>query len=93
MIGGDIATSTAKHSADYDTSIVIKDEANVFEQTESLNDALTGFYEKTKISPAVITVPFEEWIDDSSLENYAFGRYLTEFDTSVRNEEMTKIIG
>ncbi|HAJ96221.1 MAG TPA: hypothetical protein DCO72_00560 [Ruminococcus sp.] len=78
MMGGDIAKSTAK----YDMSIVIKDEANVFEQTESLNDALTGFYEKTKISPAVITVPFEEWIDDSSLENYAFGRYLNEFDTS-----------
>lgn len=76
MIGGDISASTAK----YDTSIMIKDEQNVFEQTESLNDALTGFYAKTEIVPAVITVPFEEWMDDGSLEDYAYDRYLSEFN-------------
>ncbi len=79
MIGADIATSTAKHSADYDTSIIIKDEANVFEQTAPLYDALTGFYEKTEIPPAVITVPFEDWTINGSLEDYAYDRYLSEF--------------
>ena len=76
MIGGDVTISTAK----YDTSIIIKDEANVFEQTESLNDALTGFYEKTEIPPAVITVSPEVWKDNGSLEDYAYDRYLSEFD-------------
>ena len=63
----------------YDTSIVIKDEVNVLEQTESLNDALNGFCKKTKITPAVISVTVEDWMDYETLEDYAYDRYLSEF--------------
>lgn len=71
-----------------DTSIIIKDEANILEEEAELRASLEAFYEKTKITPAVITINNKTWMNHyDNLEDYAYDRYLAEF-----NDEMHWLI-
>ena len=65
----------------YDRNILIDDKLNVLENSSRLNDAMQAFSEKTKITPAVITLYNEEWqrFGVSSLEEYAYSQYLMRF--------------
>ena len=68
---------------DYDTSIVIRDEADVLSGAEEirLRHSLLDFYEETGITPAVFTVNNEDWEDDySNLEKYAYDLYVDAFE-------------
>ena len=71
----------------HDTAIVIKDEINVL-KSDALDPVLEPFLKKTNVTPAVITVSNETWQRNySNLEDYAFDRYLAEF-----NDEMHWLI-
>lgn len=65
----------------YDRNIVVDDKLNVLENNSRLNDAMQAFSEKTKITPAVVTLYNEEWqrFGVSSLEDYAYSQYLMRF--------------
>ena len=66
--------------ADYNTSIVVKDNINVISDMSGLKRSLQAFYDKTGISPAVFTVKNEDWQNNySSLENYAYDLYVNAF--------------
>ena len=67
-----------------DHSIVIKDEINVISDEKGVMSELKAFQKKTGITPAVITISNEEWMNGYySLENYAYDRYLEEFDDEM----------
>lgn len=71
-----------------DHNIVIKDEVDVISDENSVAAELKEFQKKTGITPSVITIPNEEWMNSfSSLEDYAYSRYLREF-----NDEMHWLI-
>ena len=73
---------------DYDHSIVIKDDADVIGNEWALQESLKKFMDRTGVTPSVITVFEDEWSDKyTSLEEYAFDRYLAEF-----NDEMHWLI-
>lgn len=73
--------STFKSHMVVDRNIIIKDEANVLTDEAALNQSLSRFLDKTRITPAVITVNNDEWQGSySDLEQYAYDRYLSEFD-------------
>ena len=83
-VGSLLITPIAKRFQKYDTRIIVKDEANVIKDHSSLDNALSGFYQKTHITPAVVTVRNESWQSNySSLEDYAYDRYLAEFDDEM----------
>ncbi|SHM71722.1 TPM domain-containing protein [Ruminococcus flavefaciens] len=64
----------------YTHSIFVKDEANVISDENGVIKELKAFEKKTGVSPAVITINNEDWQSSySSLENYAYDRYLQEF--------------
>ena len=64
----------------YDRNILVNDRAQVLEGSTRLNDALNAFSEKTKITPAVITLYNEEWQKYyGTLEDYAYSQYLLNF--------------
>ena len=65
----------------YDRNILVTDRANVLQNSSRLHDAMNAFSEKTKITPAVITLYNEEWqrFGVSSLEDYAYSQYLSHF--------------
>lgn len=72
-----------KLTADYNTSIVIDDRAGLIEDSEEedLQKTFQTFYDKTGITPAVITVNNEDWTEHyTSLENYAYELYVNTFD-------------
>ena len=66
-----------------DTEIIIKDEAEVLSGNTELMKSLDAFYEKSGIVPAVITVNESVWKNRGDLENYAYNRYLAEFDDEM----------
>lgn len=69
-----------KLKQDYNGSIVIEDKISVIEDEAKLRDSLSAFYDKTGISPAVITVYNEDWQNNySNLENYAYDLYVNKF--------------
>ncbi len=73
--------STFKSHMVVDRNIIIKDEANVLTDEAALNQSLNRFLDKTRITPAVITVNNDEWQGSySDLEQYAYERYLSEFN-------------
>lgn len=79
-IGASLLASVSQYVVKNDAPIVIKDEANLLEDDSGLENALSEFYEKTNITPAIITVNNESWQNNySSLEDYAYDRYLIEF--------------
>ena len=64
--------------------IVIKDEVNVIEDEERVMSELKAFQDKTGITPSVITITNEEWMyGHTSLEDYAYDRYLAEFSDEM----------
>lgn len=64
----------------YDYRIIIEDRANVLGDETTLKNSLIAFYNKTGISPAVITVNNSDWLGHySSLENYAYDLYVNHF--------------
>ncbi len=73
-------TKPKKLSANYDTSIIIEDKANIFLTTDTLRKELERFYEKTGITPAVLTVNNEDWKNYYvDLERYAYDWYVNHF--------------
>ena len=72
--------SPKKIIPDSGAGIVIKDEANIFTDTEELKASLNRFFETTGIAPAVLTVKDEVWREDySTLERFAYNKYLEIF--------------
>lgn len=70
-----------KLAQDYDYRIIIEDKANVLDNTAELRNSLVSFYNRTGISPAVITVNNSDWQEHySSLENYAYDLYVNHFE-------------
>lgn len=64
----------------YDYKIVVEDNANVLGNTAELRNSLVAFYNRTGISPAVITVENSDWQGNySDLENYAYDLYVNHF--------------
>lgn len=75
-----------RHFKEYDTTVVISDKANVISsgsETE-ISDAFKAFYEKTGVTPALMTVNNEDWYDSyGNLEDYAYDLYLQQFDDEM----------
>ena len=69
-----------KLKVDYNSQIVIQDDANVLGDTTKLGDALEDFFNTTGISPAVMTVYNSDWEDNyTNLEKYAYELYVNRF--------------
>ena len=61
--------------------ITIIDNIDVIDDEIILAEKLSYFYEKTGVTPAIITIPHSDWEDDyKSLENYALELYYAHFD-------------
>lgn len=69
-----------KLTVDYDTAIVIEDNLGVITDRAAMEKTLSAFFDKTGITPAVITVTNESWRNYSNLENYAYDLYVNRFD-------------
>ena len=67
----------------YDHTIIIKDEADVIDNEDALYSELERFMKKTGVTPSVVTVHNESWDTSFSLEEYAYSRYLQEFDDEM----------
>ena len=68
---------------DYDHNIVIRDEADVISDEQALYDSLERFMKKTGVTPSVVTIYNDDWARSGSLEDYAYSRYLREFDDEM----------
>ncbi len=65
---------------DYST-FVIEDNVNVIDDEDELESTLAVFYDKTGISPAIVTVYNDQWkFKYSSLEDYAYNLYIEKFN-------------
>lgn len=70
-----------KMKTDYDTQIVIQDDANVLTKNEELLKSLNAFFDTTGITPAVFTVKDEVWRKSyTTLERFAYDKYLDLFE-------------
>lgn len=72
-----------KITTDYDTAIVIQDDAQVLsgDDQSGLERSFAGFLEKTGITPAFLSVDYKDWSDRyPSLEQYAYEAYLDRFE-------------
>ena len=56
------------------------DEAGIIEDDESLNDVLEEYNDETGACPVVYTTVFGEYSEYGSLEDFAYRKYVTEFD-------------
>lgn len=64
----------------YNHNIVIADDADVIADEWELRESLDRFVEKTGVTPSVVTVYDDMWMNGSNtLEDYAYNRYLQEF--------------
>lgn len=71
-----------KVAADYDTSIVIEDNAQIFspEEEYELGVQLNNFLELSGVTPSVITVNESDWVEYYyDLETYAYDLYVNRF--------------
>ena len=69
-----------KLESNYDTTIVIQDDANVISNQQAVKEAFLRFYEETGITPALKTLYKNEWNPKFLyLEKYAFALYLNLF--------------
>ena len=65
---------------DYNTAIVINDDADVITDEAKLASSLEAFLDKTGIAPAVVTVDNETWqANYADLETYAYDWYVDNF--------------
>ena len=77
-------TAVQPYFGDFPPHVLIRDEAHVMKEPEGLRLTLEDFYEKSGIPTAVITVYNETWQGRyASLEQYAYDRYLEEFDDEM----------
>ena len=71
----------AKLKDDYNNSIVVEDNIEVLTDKESLNRSFEQFQAKTGITPALITIKYEDYaLNYNSLEDYAYSEYLIRFN-------------
>ena len=70
----------AKLRVDYNSQIIIQDDAHLLGDTTKLNSALEDFFNTTGIAPAVMTVYNSDWQDNyTNLEKYAYELYVNKF--------------
>ena len=64
------------------SEVCVIDDGDYFGEFEEqqLLETLMQFSSTTGITTKIVTVPYEEWINDGSLENYSLSRYYMEFD-------------
>lgn len=82
MLSG-LFTIWAPENKDYIDAgrVIIEDNINVIQDKNALETDLKAFYDKTGVTPAVITVDDKDWWSDyASLEIYATELYYTHFD-------------
>ena len=72
----------AKLNTDYNTGIVVEDNAGVIKDTTDLEAAMEGFFDQTGIAPALVTVNNEDWQGEEYgyLTDYAYNCYLEHFN-------------
>lgn len=76
----DIYHVPQKMETDYDTKIVVEDNAGVLGNTEELDKALEAFFDETGIAPSFVTIYNEDWHNRySDLETYAYNYYVDNF--------------
>ena len=74
------AIPPSKIKGSYDTTIIIKDNAQVLDDNSALTKELEAFYDATGITPAIITVHNEDWQNHfAKLDNYAYELYVNHF--------------
>ena len=74
-------TARQRLTADYDTSIVIEDNANCISDSDALRASMNAFFEESGITPAVITVNNRYWQTYYyDLEDYAYDLYVNHFN-------------
>ena len=66
--------------------VQVIDEGNVFSDREKddLEDLLKKFGETTGVTTQIVTVNYDEWIDNHSFSDYALARYYSQFDNENR---------
>lgn len=70
----------SKLKVDYNSQIVIQDNAHVLGDTTKMTEALDDFFNTTGITPAVITVYNSDWEGHyTDLEKYAYELYVNRF--------------
>lgn len=70
----------SKLKVDYNSQIIIQDDAHVLGDTSKLSNALEDFFNTTGITPAVMTVYNSDWEGNyTSLEKYAYELYVNKF--------------
>lgn len=70
----------SKLKVDYNSQIVIEDNAHVLGDTTKMTEALDDFFNTTGIAPAVMTVYNSDWQDNyTNLEKYAYELYVNKF--------------
>ena len=64
------------------SNVAVIDAADVFssQEEEQLSTKLKEFCDTTGITTQILTIEPEEWMDNGSLENYAYHRYYVQFD-------------
>jgi predicted Zn-ribbon and HTH transcriptional regulator len=62
--------------------VAIIDTADVFDSREEkmVSAKLKEFCNTTGVATQIVTVEYDEWTDNGTLENYALARYYTQFD-------------
>ena len=66
------------------SEIVIEDRLNVIEDSQQLLEELTVFYEKTGVTPGVVTVAESDWSEQyNNLEDYAMDQYYALYEDEV----------
>ena len=66
------------------SEIVIEDRMNVIEDSQQLLEDLTVFYEKTGVTPGVVTVADFDWSERyENLEDYAMDQYYALYEDEV----------
>lgn len=68
-------------STNYDHKVIVEDNCGVIDNERALRESFSRFYQRTGITPSIITVHDEDWKDHySSLENYAYEKYVKTFN-------------
>ena len=68
-------------STNYDHKVIVEDNCGVIDNERALRESFSRFYQRTGITPSIITVHDEDWKNHySSLENYAYEKYVKTFN-------------
>ena len=82
MFSGSIIIPQKPLSAYNSQDVALIDTADVFtiQEEEAVSVKLKEFSDTTGIATQIITIGYDEWEDNGTLENYALARYYTQFD-------------